>query len=238
MATEIVKYERRGEVALLQLDDGKANALSHELITQLCAAIDRAEREARAVLLSGRPGRFCAGFDLKVMLSGVEPAMKLVRRGAELYLRLFELPLPVVMACSGHAVAGGAVLLLTADSRIGVAGDFKIGLNEIAIGMPLPLFVQELGRYRLDPRRRVAATVQARLYDPAAAVEVGFLDEVVSAEELPDEALRQAEQLAKLPGAAYGLTKQRQREAAARFIRDTLDADLARLTPPTEKGRS
>ena len=109
MSKDIVSYELRDGVAVLGMDDGKANALSHELVDQLVAALDRAEAEAKSVLMVGRAGKFCAGFDLRTMMSGVDAARELVRHGAEMYLKIFELTLPVVMACTGHAVAGGAV---------------------------------------------------------------------------------------------------------------------------------
>ncbi len=232
MSNDALRYELRGSVAVLQMDDGKANALSHSLIDELWAGLDRAEKEATAVLLAGRPGRLCAGFDLQTMTSGVQAARDLVTHGAELYLRLYEFPAPVVIACTGHAMAGGAVLLLTADTRIGAAGPFKIGLNEISIGMPLPLFVMELAQDRLAPAHRVAATIQATVYDPATAVDVGYLDRVVAPDDLAEEAMTVAAELAKLPTEPYGLTKQRMRAPLAQRVRATLAEDMARLTPP------
>ncbi len=232
MSNDVVHYEQQGAVAVLRMDDGKANALSHPLIDQLLAALDRAEKEAKAVLLTGRPGRFCAGFDLRTMMSSVEAARELVTHGAEMYLRLYEFPAPVVLACTGHAMAGGAVLLLTADTRLGADGDFKIGFNEISIGMPLPVFVQELAQDRLDPRHRVAATIQATIYDPRAAVDVGYLDRVVAPDDLAAEALALAEQLATLPTEPHGLTKRRMRAPITERVRATLAEDMKRLTPP------
>lgn len=232
MSNDVVGYELRGSVAVLQLDDGKANALSHSLIDELLAALERAEKEASAVLLTGRPGKLCAGFDLRTMMSGVQAARDLVTHGAEMYLRLYEFPAPVVVVCTGHAMAGGAVLLLTADTRLGAAGPFKIGLNEISIGMPLPLFVQDLARDRLATAHRVAATIQATIYDPASAVEAGFLDRVVAPDELAEEAMRVATELSKLPTEPYALTKQRMRAPVAERVRATLAEDMARITPP------
>ncbi|MEO8602403.1 MAG: crotonase/enoyl-CoA hydratase family protein, partial [bacterium] len=143
--TELVRYERRDSLALITLDDGKANALSPAVVAAANAAFDRAEAEAvSAVVLSGRAGRFSAGFDLSVMTAGLEALFSLVKSGAELALRLYLFPRPVVIACTGHALAAGAVLLCAADRRIGTAGEFKIGLNEVAIQLPLPVFALEL----------------------------------------------------------------------------------------------
>jgi enoyl-CoA hydratase len=96
-----VCYELRGSIAVVTLDDGKANALSPDVIAQIHASLDRAEKEAKALLLVGRPGRFSAGFDLSVMRQGGDVVASLVRAGAELALRLYEFPMPVVMACTG-----------------------------------------------------------------------------------------------------------------------------------------
>jgi len=222
----------RESVALVTLDDGKANALGYELMEQLFAALDRAENESKAVVLAGRPGRFCAGFDLRTMMSGVEQAHKLVTRGADLYERLYGFGLPLVVACTGHALAGGALVLLCGDVRIGVSGAFKIGLNELAIGMPLPMLAQELARDRLDVRQLTAATLGAKIYDPEQAAEVGYLDRTVAPDSLLDEAIDEAKQLTALSSPAYKLTKEGLRGATIKRIRDTLAADMARLTPP------
>src|ERR1700759_4217907 len=118
---------------------GKGNALSNEMIDQLLAALTRAETEAKAMVLAGRPERFCAGFDLKVMMSGPANATALLTRGSELLLRLYAAKVPLVIACTGHALAGGALVVLTGDLRIAAAGAFKIGLNEVLIGLPGPV---------------------------------------------------------------------------------------------------
>src|SRR3954447_25850634 len=129
-----------GGVAVITIDDGKANAYSHEVLSSVHDARDQAEKDATAVLLAGRPGRFSAGFDLSVMTSGVDPMRNLVTAGAELLLRVFTFPMPVVMACTGHALAAGGLMLLVGDRRIGAEGPFKIGLKEGALRMPLPIF--------------------------------------------------------------------------------------------------
>jgi len=228
----VVSYQKEQGVAVLGMDDGKANALSHGMIDELLAGLDRAEKEARAVLIAGRPGKLCAGFHLPTMMSGIEPARELVAYGAELFLRIYDYPLPVVMACTGHAMAGGAVMLLTGDTRIGAEGDFKIGFNEIAIGMPLPIFVQELARDRLDPRYRLAATIHAQVLSPEGALAAGFLDQVVPAERLLEQAMAEATKLSRLPTQPYALTKQRMRKEIIDYVRATLSEDMVRLTPP------
>ncbi|MEM9070930.1 MAG: crotonase/enoyl-CoA hydratase family protein [Myxococcota bacterium] len=227
--TQPVRYVLQDRVAVISIDDGKANALSPAVLTGLAEALDWAESNANAVVIAGRKGRFCAGFDLKLMTSGPKAAGELVKSGAELLMRLYEHPQPVVIACTGHAMAGGAVMLLCADVRIGASGDFKIGLNEVAIGMPMPVFVSELARERLERRALVLATLGASIVDPATAAEIGFLDRVVDEEEVRDAAFAEAARLAKLPKAAYASTKRSIRSPVIAHIRATFEDDLARV---------
>jgi enoyl-CoA hydratase len=228
----MISYELREKVAVITMDDGKANALSPALIEALNAALDRAEGEAAAVLLIGREKRLSAGFDLGVMTRSLVDMRALVLSGAELLLRLYLFPRPVVVACTGHALAAGAILLLVADTRIGASGDFKIGLNEVAIQMTLPVFAVELARDRLSKRHFSAATTQAKIFDPHAAHDAGYLDRVVPAGELFQTAFEQARQLADLPDPAFHNTKQRARGATVQRIRETLEADIAQLGDP------
>ena len=109
MEQGLVTYELKDSVAIIQMDDGKVNALSHQMVDALLSALDRAEAEANAIVLAGRPGKFCAGFDLKTMMSSPKAAVDLLTRGCDLYMRLYGCPLPVIIATSGHAVAGGAL---------------------------------------------------------------------------------------------------------------------------------
>ncbi len=229
-----VQYELSGNVAILRMDDGKANALSNAMMDALDEALDRAEREAAAVVLTGRPGKFCAGFDLRQMMAGVEQARALVSRGAQLLLRLYALPLPLVIASTGHALAGGALVVLTGDYRISVRGSaFRVGLNEVQIGMPVPILAMELARDRLEPRHLIRSTLFATVVDPEAGVDAGWLDEVVGDEAaLATAAHAHATRLASLPRDAYAKTKSALREKTIRYIRDTLAEDMLRLTPP------
>ena len=215
------------DVAHIAIDDGKANALSHAIIDSLNDALDRAVAPAKAIVLSGRPGRFSAGFDLSVMKGGPDAVRDLVRAGALVSMRLYELERPVVAACTGHALAAGAILLMSADVRVGAAGPFKIGLNEVAIGMPIPVFAAELARDRLSRRHLTAATALATIYDPVGAVDAGYLDTVVGPDAVVDEALARAATLAAtLNLRAFAGTRATMRGAVARHVRSTLDFDI------------
>lgn len=224
--TSLLSYELKDTVAVLRMDDGKANALSPAMLEALTAALARAKTEAKAVALLGRPGRFSAGFDLKVMMSSAEAAVTLVKSGGELFLSLLDHPQPVVIGVTGHALAGGVLLAACGDVRIGTAGDFKLGLNEIAIGMPVPILAHELARMRLDPRHLTAATLLATTYDPAGALTVGWLDRVSPPETLEADVLAEASRLAAFSGPHFALTKHTLRRETIAYIRRTVDENL------------
>src|SRR5690606_30596089 len=178
--TPHVTFADEGGVAVVTVDDGKANALSHEVLGGIEHALDTAESEgSKALVLLGREGRFSAGFDLSVMTAGPEQARDLLARGARLALRTYQLPIPVVFGVTGHALAMGGILLCSADLRIGARGEFKLGLPEVRIGMPLPGFAAELCRDRMSPRWYTRAAQLAETLDPEMALEAGLLDELV-----------------------------------------------------------
>ncbi len=226
-----VQYELSGDVAILRLDDGKVNALDPSIIGALRDGLTRAEKEAAAVLFTGRPGRFSAGFNLGVLRTGADAARGLVTAGAELAVHIARHPTPVVIACNGHALAMGAVLLLAADLRIGAAGDFKIGFNEVAIGMATPVFLVEFARERLSKRHLLRATVQAEIYAPESAVDAGFLDRVVAPDDLFASALEESQRLAQLPRAPLARTRTLLREEVLERIEATLAEDMAGAFP-------
>jgi enoyl-CoA hydratase len=207
MSDDLVQYAVRDRIAHVTIANGKANALSPDVIAQLDAALSRAEdageEQVGALLITGSPGMLSGGFDLKVMRSSAEAAGRLVTDGGALITRLFGSEVPVVIACSGHAVAAGALLLLGADERVGARGAFRIGLIETEIGLVLPRWAAELARERLSPRQLQIATVGAKMYDPDGAEVAGFLDSVVDAARLDEAALDAANRWAKLPRGAY-----------------------------------
>jgi enoyl-CoA hydratase len=200
-----VSYKRNGEIAVVTIDDGKANALSPSVLAALHAAMDRAETErVRALLLTGRPGTLSGGFDLSVMRGGDLAAIGgLVTDGGELLLRIYRSPMPIVCAASGHAIAAGALTLLASHFRVGAEGPFRIALTETAIGMVLPDWAIVLAGERLTPRHAQQAAVEARVYDPHGAVEAGFLDRVVAADRLMDAAMEESTRLAAFAPDAY-----------------------------------
>ena len=202
-------YELIDQIAVVTMDDGKANAFSPDMITTVNGFLDQAESEAKAVVLTGRDGIFSGGFDLRVV-RGDDPQAAVDMRlgGTRLMMRLYGLPLPLVIAASGHAIALGAFCLLTADYRIGTAGEFRVGLNETSIGMSLPPFGLMLARERLSKRYLTRATMAATMFSSAEAKDAGFLDDVVPKNDLRQTALDVASAYLALDGAAYASVKQ------------------------------
>ncbi len=164
---ELVTYQRSDRVSTITMDDGKVNVFSLAMLGALHEAFDRAERDGTVVLLRGRPGYFSAGFDLKVINGASEDVALMLRLGATLAGRILSFPAPVVAACTGHAFPAGAFLLMAADTRLGADGPFKLGLNEVRIGLTLPWFAIVLARHRLTPAHFDHAAVTGTMFDPA-----------------------------------------------------------------------
>jgi enoyl-CoA hydratase len=201
-------YQLRDNVAIVSLDVGKANVVGHTFLDTLNNALDRARTDsAGAVILRGREGMFSAGFDLGEFRKGPEAGMAMVTKGMQLLVRLYSFPLPLVVACTGHAIAMGAFILMACDTRIGTRGRYKVTLPETAIGMDLPAMLLELTASRIPPQYMTRVAIQSEVFDPDQAVAVGFLDEVVEAQALDPRAFAVAEQLAQLPQKQYAANK-------------------------------
>ena len=224
---ELASYELEGSIATITIDDGKVNAFSIPMLKALHTAFDRAERDGAIVVLTGRENYFSAGFDLKVFAGGeVDQVIEMLTLGATFAERILSFPTPVIAACSGHAVAAGSFVLLAADLRIGTEGPFQIGLNEVKIGLTVPWFAIELARQRLPPAHFDRAVVNATMHSPSEALSAGFLDRVVSADELRAASIDGAEALAALNLAAHAATKLRVRGGTLKTIRTAIETEL------------
>jgi enoyl-CoA hydratase len=224
---ELVTYEGSDGVATIAMDDGKVNCLSPRMLGELNEALDRAESDRATVLLTGREGRFSAGFDLAVVRAGGEQARLMFRAGFELAQRLLSFPTPVVVGCTGHAVAMGAFLLLSADVRIGAEGPFRITANEVAIGLTMPRAAVVLCRQRLTPAAFNRAVIVAEVHSPETAVTAGFLDRMVPAGEVGRAARETAVAVSGLDMAAHAATKLRARADVLDALRAGIEADDA-----------
>ena len=208
------------------MDDGKVNVFSIPMLRSLHEAFDQAERDETAVLLKGRPGCFSAGFDLQTLSGPHQDVLTLLRLGASLAERILSFPAPVTIACAGHAYPAGAFLLMAADSRLGADGPFRLGLNEVQIGLTLPLFAVVLARHRLTPAHFDHAAVTGEMFDPQTARVAGLLDAVVPAAELDAYAERVACDIASLDRSAHVATKLRVRKPVLDELRAAIDAEL------------
>jgi enoyl-CoA hydratase len=207
-------------IATVRVDDGKRNALSTAAIEQLRAALTEATgRGSTAVVLTGREGTFSAGFDLAEVRESDESRERLRRSFIALLVELFEAPCPVVVGCTGHAMAAGAALLLGGDRRIGAAGPFKVGFNEAAAGVTISAVTVELARYRM-PMPQFESLVTGDLFDPAGAVGAGLLDEVVEPAEVEARAVAEAERLLAVPEAAFVAMKATLRRPVIDLMRE------------------
>ncbi|AIS14044.1 Enoyl-CoA hydratase/isomerase family protein [Pseudomonas chlororaphis subsp. aurantiaca] len=227
--SELISYHLEDGIATLTLSNGKVNAISPDVIAAFNAALDQAVTDRAVVIITGQPGILSGGYDLKVMTAGPKEAVSLVTSGSTLARRLLSHPFPVIVACPGHAVAKGAFLLLSADYRIGVEGPFSIGLNEVQIGMTMHHAGIELARDRLSKSALHRSVINGEMFDPQGAVDAGFLDKVVSAEELQGAALAAARQLKKINMTAHKNTKLKVRKALLETLDNAIILDQEHL---------
>ena len=226
--SERVKYELRDGIARITLDDGKVNVMSSAMLDDIGAAFDRAEREAEIVVLrSARPGIFSAGFDLKVFASGdAAKSLEMVQAGAELALRLMAFPHPTIGVIEGHAYPMGTFLLLACDVRLGAEGPYRMGLNEVAIGIAPPSFAIELARSRVHPAWLSRTVVLGEMYEPADALTAGFLDRVVAPEAMDASLTQIVTALRAIHKPSHAVAKKRLRQGAMDAIRAAIDREL------------
>lgn len=227
--SELIAYHLEDGIATLTLNNGKVNAISPDVIAAFNAALDQAVADRAVVIITGQPGILSGGYDLKVMTAGPKEAVALVTAGSTLARRLLSHPFPVIVACPGHAVAKGAFLLLSADYRIGVDGPFSIGLNEVQIGMIMHHAGIELARDRLRRSAFHRSVINGEMFDPQSAVDAGFLDKVVTAEELQGAALAAARQLKKINMLAHKNTKLKVRKQLLETLDDAILQDQQHL---------
>ncbi|MAD96890.1 MAG: enoyl-CoA hydratase [Flavobacteriaceae bacterium] len=230
MTESLVTVNESEHYVLLTLNNGKANAINHEVIDQLHKGLDIAETQNKVVILTGKEGILSGGFDLKIMKSSPKNAVELVTKGSKLSLRMLSFPQPIIIACNGHAVAKGAFLLLSADYRIGVAGDFKIGLNEVLIGMTMHYAGIAIAASRLSDVYMNRSVVNAEIFNPKDAVKAGFLDLLTDTDALLPTAKKVAGMFAQLDKKAHAATKIRVRKKYLTQLEEGIERDLNSLS--------
>ena len=223
---EFVKYQSEESYVIITIKNGKANAISPEVIEGLNLGLDKAEKENKVVILTGQNGIFSAGFDLKIMTKSPKSAIELVTKGSKLSLRMLSFPQPIIVACSGHAIAKGAFLLLSSDYRIGTEGDFKIGLNEVIIGMTMHDAGVAIAKARLSEVYLNRSVNNAEIYNPKDAVKAGFLDLLVPEGHLLATAIKVAVMFSKLNKKAHAETKLKVRKQHLLDLENAIELDL------------
>ncbi|MBE7661300.1 crotonase/enoyl-CoA hydratase family protein [Tenacibaculum finnmarkense genomovar finnmarkense] len=231
----LIDYTSEENYVIITLNNGKVNAISHEVIDSLNQLLDKAETQKKVVILTGQPGVFSAGYDLKSMTTSPESALKLVTKGSKLSHRMLSFPTPIIAACTGHAIAKGAFLLLSTDYRLGAEGNFKIGFNEVLIGMTMHNAGVQIAKGRLTPNYVNRSVNNAEMYSPKDAVTAGLLDKIVPENQVLPIAIKIAEMFAKLNLKAHHQTKLKVRKTALRSLKKAIKKDAENgLNPPSK----
>jgi len=205
----MIELEERGAVTILRMVRGKGNALNLELAGALLNALDRLESgAARAGILTGQGNIFGAGVDLPALVQGgagyVRQFLPVVQRLLE---RIATFPKPLVAAVNGHAIAGGAILMLACDQRLLARGVATVGLTEVRVGVLFPAWALEIARFATPPQHFPTLILTSRTWLPEEALARGMVDELVEPDKLLDRACEMAGELAAIPAAAFAATK-------------------------------
>ena len=219
-------YSFKDGVAVIALDDGKANALGAQSWAELNQALDIAEKEEAIVVITGREGVMSGGFDLKEMEKGGLEALELTSKGSKFARRIMAHPRPVIMAATGHTIAMGAFLAMACDYSFIKAGNFKVGLNETLIGMTMHNFGIEMGRYHLNKSHFNRCLINGEIFDPKGAMHAGFFDRVVPEEQWPMAIPMVGQMFGQANPKAFRETKVRSRKDIFAILDQAIEADL------------
>ena len=224
MTDQLATLTSEGDVSIITLNDGKANVFSPEMSKTVSSLLDEVPDDKGSLVITGRPGIFSAGFDLKIISSGdVSAVSSMIKTGFTLLARVYNFPRPVIAACSGHGVALGAFLLCCADYRIGAKGQFIVQANETRNNMSIPTPILEISKTRISKTHWYRAILNAEAYPIEKAIEPGYLDEVVEAESLMTRAMEVANDLATLGHPHYKITKNLDQKDTLKRIHDAID---------------
>jgi enoyl-CoA hydratase/carnithine racemase len=220
-----------GAVSELRLDRPPANALSPELVAALRAAVESAPAAgARALVLSGAPGMFSGGLDVPHLITLDRQAILAAWRDFYGLLRsLAASPIPIAAAVTGHSPAGGAVLAIFCDARFMAEGDFKIGLNEVQVGIPMPPVIYQGLRRLVGPRQAERLCVGGPLFPPAEALRIGLVDELAPPQLVVERAVEWCRSLLALPPEAMASTRRLVRAGLASLFAEGNEDELAGL---------
>ena len=219
--------EMVGDIAILRMRAGKANAIGPNFLGGLIDVLDEFDRSgARAAILTGYDKYFSAGLDLVTLHEYDHQEMRdLITAFHHTMLRVYTCPKPIVAAVNGHAIAGGCVLAMQCDQRVMLDGDVRIGLNETRLGVGLPVIVVETFRNTVPVRCLQMLTLEGRLMTPGQALEFGLVNALSSSDQIDLAALTLARDLQGIPPKAYAQVKRSLRRPAVEVIQQRFDAD-------------
>jgi enoyl-CoA hydratase len=213
--------ERVDDIAILRMNAGKANAMDRAFLERLDALVGQC-RDARAVVITGYDHYFSAGLALPALIDLDRPAMaELIDLFSRTMLGVYTLPMPVIAAINGHALAGGCVLALQTDRRIIVDDGIKLGLNEVQLGIGLPALVIETLRAEVPPTSLGPLAREGRVVLPHEALEMDLVHALAQPDDLEARAIDNARSLIRLPAAAYAQVKRTLRAPVVRAIEAT-----------------
>jgi enoyl-CoA hydratase len=226
---EKMSMRTEGGIAVIQMDDGKANAMTPAFFSELNQRLDQAEiSTVKLVSFVGRKGFFSGGLDLKLLPNlNAKELNDLAKSFARTLLRVYLFPIPTVAVCTGHAIAGGAMLVLACDRRFAVEGPYRFQVNEVAIGVPLPSWMALLGSSGIPPRWQTEALLHARVYQLSEAVNKGIFEKLLAEDsDIISYIKESSNDIMKLNLAAYSLSKKRMRESKVKAVLQLLANEL------------
>ena len=224
MADSIATLSQENDISIIKLDDGKANAFSYDMLSQVNELLIKVPRDSGALVITGREGLFSGGFDLKTLATGdMEKITKMVQLGYRLLLELFSFDRPIVAAVSGHSIALGLFVTCSADYRIAIDGKYVCQANEVRNNMDIPTQIMEIIRARVNKKYFYSAVYHSDAYSVQDSIEVGYIDEVVSEDQFMERVMEKAKELATLPHPFYANTKKTAQDDVRQKIADAID---------------
>ena len=224
MADQIATLSKEGDISIIKLDDGKANAFSHDMLSQVNELLAKVPRDSGALVITGREGLFSGGFDLKTLATGdMEKITKMVQLGYRLLLELFSFDRPIVAAVSGHSIALGLFVTCSADYRIAIDGKYVCQANEVRNNMDIPTQIMEILKARVSKKYFYPAVYHSDAFSVQDSIEVGYIDEVVPEDQFMARVIEKAKELATLPHPFYANTKKTAQDDVRQKIADAID---------------
>ena len=225
----MIELEIRGTVTTLRMQRGKGNALNLELLEAIYEGLGTIENSpARAAVITGQGSVFGAGVDLPELVAGGEPYVrKFVPMLVKVFERLAMFPKPLVAAVNGHAIAGGAIIVLACDQRLLARGTARIGLTEIQVGVQFPAWALEIARFATPPEHFASLICTGRTWSPDDALARGLVDEVLEPERLEERSFEVAKELGALLPETFKATKLAVRRPLFEAVQRTAPGDAA-----------